>query len=98
MCDSKRASQPGVFGAGLFFARNPDALGWDCSECALHCATMLWVKSLHIVFITSWFAGLFYLPRIFVNLALAAPESVAERARLLLMARKLFRFTTFLAF
>ncbi len=30
---------------------------------------MLWVKSLHIVFIASWFAGLFYLPRIFVNLA-----------------------------
>jgi putative membrane protein len=59
---------------------------------------MLWVKSLHIVFITSWFAGLFYLPRIFVNLAMIAPESVAERARLLLMARKLFRFTTFLAF
>ena len=58
---------------------------------------MLWVKSLHIVFITSWFAGLFYLPRIFVNLAMTAPESVAERARLLLMARKLFRFTTFLA-
>jgi putative membrane protein len=58
---------------------------------------MLWVKSLHIVFIASWFAGLFYLPRIFVNLALVAPESVAERARLVLMARKLFRFTTFLA-
>lgn len=58
---------------------------------------MLWVKSLHIVFIASWFAGLFYLPRIFVNLAMVAPESVAERARLVLMGRKLFRFTTFLA-
>jgi putative membrane protein len=58
---------------------------------------MLWVKSLHIVFIASWFAGLFYLPRIFVNLALVAPGSVAERDRLLLMARKLFRFTTLLA-
>ncbi len=58
---------------------------------------MLWVKSLHIVFIASWFAGLFYLPRIFVNLAQVPPESVAERARLLLMARKLLRFTTFLA-
>ena len=30
----------------------------------------LWVKALHIVFVTSWFAGLFYLPRIFVNLAM----------------------------
>ena len=55
---------------------------------------MLWVKSLHILFVASWFAGLFYLPRIFVNLALVPPDSAAERARLLLMARKLFRFTT----
>ncbi len=53
---------------------------------------MLWVKALHIVFVTSWFAGLFYLPRILVNLAMVDPESVAERNRLLLMARKLYRF------
>lgn len=58
---------------------------------------MLWVKAFHIVFITSWFAGLFYLPRIFVNLAQIPEGSVAERARLLLMARKLLRFTTLLA-
>jgi len=58
---------------------------------------MLWVKSLHIVFVASWFAGLFYLPRIFVNLAMVAPGSTAERERLLLMARKLLRFTTILA-
>lgn len=58
---------------------------------------MLWVKSLHIVFIASWFAGLFYLPRIFVNLAMVPAESIAERERLLLMARKLLRFTTILA-
>ena len=58
---------------------------------------MLWVKSFHIVFVASWFAGLFYLPRIFVNLAMVSPGSVAERARLLLMARKLMRFTTLLA-
>jgi len=58
---------------------------------------MLWVKSLHIVFVASWFAGLFYLPRIFVNLVLVPVGSVAERARLLLMARKLYRFTTLLA-
>ncbi|MCB1977781.1 MAG: CopD family protein [Burkholderiaceae bacterium] len=58
---------------------------------------MLWVKSLHIVFVTSWFAGLFYLPRIFVNLAMVAPGSVAERERLMLMANKLMRFTTLLA-
>lgn len=58
---------------------------------------MLWIKSFHIVFIASWFAGLFYLPRIFVNLAMITPGSVAERERLLLMARKLLRFTTLLA-
>ncbi|MBP6598381.1 MAG: CopD family protein [Giesbergeria sp.] len=58
---------------------------------------MLWVKSFHIVFVASWFAGLFYLPRIFVNLAMVTPGSVAERDRLLLMARKLMRFTSLLA-
>lgn len=58
---------------------------------------MLWIKSLHIVFIASWFAGLFYLPRIFVNLAMVPMDSVAERERLLLMATKLLRFTTILA-
>ena len=58
---------------------------------------MLWVKSFHIVFVASWFAGLFYLPRIYVNLAMVGEGSSAERARLLLMARKLLRFTTVLA-
>lgn len=51
----------------------------------------LWVKALHIVFVTSWFAGLFYLPRIFVNLAMVDGPG-AERDRLLLMAGKLWRF------
>ena len=57
---------------------------------------MLWVKAFHIVFVASWFAGLFYLPRIFVNLAMVPPESVAEHERLLLMSRKLLRFMTLL--
>ena len=51
---------------------------------------MLWVKALHIIFVTSWFAGLFYLPRIFVNLSMAT--EVSEKDRLLLMAGKLYRF------
>ena len=58
---------------------------------------MLWVKSLHIVFVASWFAGLFYLPRIYVNLALVAADSTAEHQRLLLMAAKLYRFTALLS-
>ncbi len=55
---------------------------------------MLWIKALHIVFVASWFAGLFYLPRIFVNLAMETNPAVNER--LLLMARKLYRFMTLL--
>jgi len=53
---------------------------------------MLWVKAFHIIFVISWFAGLFYLPRIYVNLAMSEHE--AERERLLLMAGKLYRFMT----
>ncbi|NTW37235.1 MAG: CopD family protein [Syntrophobacteraceae bacterium] len=52
----------------------------------------MWVKAVHVVFVASWFAGLFYLPRFFVNLASADADSHAERERLLLMARRLYRF------
>jgi len=55
---------------------------------------MLWIKALHIVFVISWFAGLFYLPRILVNLAMET-ETVATE-RLLTMARKLYRFMSLL--
>ena len=53
-----------------------------------------WIKAFHIVFIASWFAGLFYLPRIYVNLAMETEP--AASARLLLMAGKLYRFMTIL--
>jgi putative membrane protein len=56
---------------------------------------MLWVKTFHLLFVISWFAGLFYLPRILVNLAMEDNET--SHARLLLMARKLYRFMTLLA-
>ena len=59
-------------------------------------SSFLWVKAFHIVFVASWFAGLFYLPRLLVNLALVPTDSHAERARLLLMARKLYRFANLL--
>ena len=58
---------------------------------------MLVVKTLHIWMVISWFAGLFYLPRIFVNLAMVPADSIAERERLLLMAGKLYKFMTPLA-
>jgi putative membrane protein len=57
---------------------------------------MLWVKAFHIIFVVSWFAGLFYLPRIFVNHAMANEPS--EIARLKLMEGKLYRFVTPIAF
>ena len=53
---------------------------------------MLWVKAFHIIFGVSWFAGLFYLPRIFVNHAMATEPT--EIARLKLMEFKLYRFVT----
>lgn len=55
----------------------------------------LWIKALHIVFVAAWFAGLFYLPRIFVNLA--QETASVSRVRLLGMARRLYRFTSVLA-
>ena len=55
---------------------------------------MLTLKALHISLVVAWFAGLFYLPRIFVNLAMVPPDSGAERERLLLMSGKLYRFMT----
>lgn len=49
---------------------------------------MLWVKALHIIFMVTWFAGLFYLPRLFVYHALAHDNLSKERFKL--MERKLF--------
>jgi len=49
---------------------------------------MLWIKSFHIIFMVTWFAGLFYLPRLFVYHAMS--EDAASRERFKLMERKLF--------
>jgi putative membrane protein len=49
---------------------------------------MLWIKALHIVFMVTWFAGLFYLPRLFVYHALATDREGIERFKV--MERKLF--------
>ena len=50
---------------------------------------MLWIKSLHIIFVVSWFAGLFYLPRLFVYHAQA--EDPPSRDRFKVMERRLYR-------
>ena len=49
---------------------------------------MLWVKSLHIIFMVSWYAGLFYLPRLFVYHALTTDAPGNERFKV--MERKLY--------
>ena len=49
---------------------------------------MLWVKSLHIIFLVSWFAGLFYLPGLFVYHAMATDAIGIERFKM--MERKLY--------
>jgi protoporphyrinogen IX oxidase len=56
----------------------------------------LWIKAFHIVFVASWFAGLFYLPRILVNLAQVNDDSPAERERLIVMGQRLYRFASLL--
>lgn len=50
------------------------------------------IKALHIIFVVSWFAGLFYLPRLFVNHAMVSDKATIER--LALMESKLYRFMT----
>ncbi|UOD49546.1 CopD family protein [Orrella daihaiensis] len=57
---------------------------------------ILWVKTFHILFMASWFAGLFYLPRIYVNLAQATDPAVKQT--LIGMSHRLYRFMTILAF
>lgn len=52
----------------------------------------LWLKAFHIIFVITWFAGLFYLPRIFVHHAMTTDHSTIERFKI--MERKLYRFTT----
>jgi putative membrane protein len=58
---------------------------------------MLWIKALHIVWVASWFAGLLYLPRIFVNMAMLPSDGQREWLCLLGMASRLWRFTRFLS-
>ena len=59
---------------------------------------MLWVKTFHIFFVIAWFAGLFYLPRIFVNLAIIFDKNIHQDNkrddyyRLIVMGRKLYNF------
>jgi putative membrane protein len=51
-----------------------------------------WIKAFHIIFVITWFAGLFYLPRLFVHHAMTEDQATKERFKI--MERKLYRFTT----
>ena len=53
---------------------------------------MLWLKAFHIIFIVCWFAGLFYLPRLYVHHAMAEDRATIERLKI--MERKLYRGIT----
>jgi protoporphyrinogen IX oxidase len=58
---------------------------------------MLWLKAFHIVFVVTWFAGLFYLPRLFVYHAAALENSSAESVlaeRFAVMEQRLFVMMT----
>ena len=57
---------------------------------------MLWLKAFHIIAVVCWFAGIFYLPRIMVYYA--ASEHPETRRQLSVMAGKLYRFITPIAF
>jgi protoporphyrinogen IX oxidase len=54
--------------------------------------TLLWLKAFHLIFLVTWFAGLFYLPRLFVYHVSATDE--LSRARFVVMERRLFTMTT----
>ncbi len=51
---------------------------------------MLWIKSLHIIFMVTWFAGLFYLPRLFVYHSMTPATDREGSERFKVMERKLF--------
>ncbi len=53
---------------------------------------MIWIKALHIIFMVAWFAGIFYLPRLFVNHAMS--DDPAVQKQLEIMEQKLYRFIT----
>jgi len=53
---------------------------------------MLWIKAFHIIFLVSWFAGIFYLPRLFVNHAMTDSDAVKEQLQG--MEYRLYRFIT----
>jgi len=57
---------------------------------------MLWIKTFHILFVMSWLAGIFYLPRIFVHYT-EGKEANEDVHRLKIMGERLFKFMSLMA-
>lgn len=55
---------------------------------------MLWIKSLHVIFMVTWFAGLFYLPRVFVYHSMTDSSNKEQNETFKVMERKLLAITT----
>ncbi len=55
-------------------------------------STILWLKAFHVIFMVAWFAGIFYLPRLFVNHAETDSKAVAEHLKG--MEKRLLYFVT----
>jgi protoporphyrinogen IX oxidase len=56
---------------------------------------MLWIKAFHIIFVVCWFAGIFYLPRLFVYHAMATDQATCDHLKM--MEYKLYRFMSIFA-
>ncbi|MBL4827997.1 MAG: CopD family protein [Spongiibacteraceae bacterium] len=56
---------------------------------------MLWIKAFHIIFIVCWFAGIFYLPRLFVYHSMASDQATCDHLKM--MEHKLYRFMSLFA-
>jgi putative membrane protein len=99
MLDIKRGDPGGDCGAVMLpDGRDPFpitlvyAAHYNHSQGGGESAAMLWLKAFHVVFVVTWFAGLFYLPRLFVY-HVATPEA-AGRERFAVMERRLFAIMT----
>lgn len=89
----KPVDEQPVWSVVCFFV-HPQHRGAGCQLDAaqVHCDAMLWLKAFHIVFVVTWFAGLFYLPRLFVYHASATDSLSIDRFRT--MERRLFAIMT----
>lgn len=55
---------------------------------------VLWLKAFHVIFMVAWFAGIFYLPRLYVYHSMVPDDDEAGHERFVVMERKLYRFIT----